>query len=314
VPEPDGPPVVALRTYSAIRMGVVAVIFALGVAVAREIHHAEGHCVQRSLSAYYYTPARPVFVGALLIIGFVMVAMWGKTPVEDAALNLAGLLLTAVAFVPTLDYNYCALPPDMRDQIPDGATRTRLDEVVISANAAEVHSSFFTYLVTSTAILAGVAIVGSVAYLRASEERRPTRHVLVTYVITWALAALAVIGYAVLYRDADDVTSAFNHDLHGWSANLAVAFVIVAVVAAAVDKARNDSGPWWTDAWVWLYGALATAMLVAAAVFKLGGDRLLSGWYASHRTFLLEAIVIALLAVFWVVQTIDRWDEGAPRY
>jgi hypothetical protein len=47
------PPPVALRTYTAIRMGVVVVIASLGWAVYREIANAPGHCVQRSLSAYY---------------------------------------------------------------------------------------------------------------------------------------------------------------------------------------------------------------------------------------------------------------------
>ena len=91
---PDMPPPVALRTYTSIRLGVVAVIVALGFAVWREIANSPDDCVQRSLSAYYYTPVRPVFVGALLIIGFAMIVLWGITPWEDTALNLAGLLLT----------------------------------------------------------------------------------------------------------------------------------------------------------------------------------------------------------------------------
>lgn len=80
-------------------------IVALGFAVWREIATSSDQCVQRSLSAYYYTPAKPVFVGALLIIGFAMIAMWGMTWWEDAALNLAGLLLMVVALVLTLDAN-----------------------------------------------------------------------------------------------------------------------------------------------------------------------------------------------------------------
>ena len=321
-PGPDLPSPVAARTYSAIRMGVVAVIFALGVAVARDIYNAGGHCVQRSLSAYFYTPVGPVFIGALLIIGFAMIAIWGKTAVEDAALNLAGLLIAAVALVPTLDNNYCSLPADVRDQIPDDATQNKLDEALILANAPNVHSNFFTFLVTVSAILVVVAITGVVLYRRAEPSRRPSKAALIAYTITWSLAAIAVVVYVVLYQDADDVSSDFNHNLHGWSANIGVSFVIVAVAAAAVQKARSNdtTKPWlkrwqprWWNRWVWIYGLLALAMVVAAAVFKLGGS-LLPDWWDSHSTFLLEAIVILLLAVFWVLQTIDRWDERAPRY
>jgi len=320
---PDLPSPVAARTYSAIRMGVVAVIFALGVAVAREIYNAGDHCVQRSLSAYFYTPVGPVFIGALLIIGFAMIAIWGKTAVEDAALNLAGLLIAAVALVPTLDNNYCSVPADVRDQVPDHATQSELDKALILANAPEVHSNFFTFLVTVSAILVAVAIAGVVLYRRAKTGRRPSKAALIAYTITWLLAALAIVIYIVLYQDADDVSSAFNHKLHGWSANIGVFFVIVAVVAAAVQKARSDDTtkrwlkrwrtPWWDNRWVWIYGLLAIAMAAAVVVFKLGGS-LLPDWWDSHSTFLLEAIVIFLLAVFWVLQTIDRWDERAPRY
>ena len=95
-------------------------------------------------------------------------------------------------------------------------------------------------------------------------------------------------------------------------------------MSAAADKVRTDdeSKAWWhrwdprwlRNWWMWGYGALALAMVAAAAVFKLGDDQLLSGWSYTHRTFLLEAIVIFLLAVYWVVQTIDRWGERAPKY
>jgi hypothetical protein len=44
---------------------MVAVIVALAVSVVAEIGRSDG-CVQRSISAYYYTPTRSVFVGALV--------------------------------------------------------------------------------------------------------------------------------------------------------------------------------------------------------------------------------------------------------
>ena len=311
----DPVPPVALRTYTALRLGVVAVIVALGIAVWREIANSPDDCVQRSLSAYYYTPVRPVFVGALLIIGFAMIVMWGMTLWEDAALNLAGFLLMVVALVPTLDANYCSLPSAIRGQVPDSETKKIADNALISANAETVSRSFTALLAVVAVILVVGAVVGVVLYRRAPAERRPTAQAVTAYAVTWGLAAVAVVVYYVLYQDADDPDSAFNHQVHSWSANISVGLIIVAVVLAAIQKGRSDDER--KKRWVLFYGLVAAAMVLAAVVIK-GGDRfgLFSGWswVDDHATFLVEAVLIALLGIFWTLQTIDRRDKGAPTY
>lgn len=308
-------PPVALRTYTAIRLGVVAVILALGFAVWREIASSPDSCVQRSLSAYYYTPVRPVFVGALLIIGFAMIAMWGMTSLEDAALNLAGLLLAVVALVPTLDANYCSLPKAIRGNVSGTETRSIADEALIKANAEEVSRSFTSLLFVLALTLILVAVVGVVLYRRAPQAHRPTRRATIAYAVTWGMAALAGVIYYLLYLDADDPGSAFNHEVHGWSANIAVGLIILAAVLAAIEKARSDAVT--RKKWAWFYSVVAAAMVLVALVIKVG-DRfgLFSrwDWGDSHATFLVEAILVALIGIFWTLQTIDRRDKGAPTY
>ncbi|HEX5087996.1 MAG TPA: hypothetical protein VFV89_09310 [Nocardioides sp.] len=295
-------------------MGVVAVILALGFAVWREIATSPDHCVQRSLSAYYYTPVRPVFVGALLAIGFAMIVMWGMTWREDAALNLAGLLLMVVALVPTLDANYCSLPKAIRKTVPDTETKEIADNALIKANAEAVSRSFTALLFVVALILLLTAVAGVVMMSRPSSTiHGPTNAALIGYAVTWGLAAAAWVFYFVIYQDADNPHSAFNHKVHSWSANLAVAFIILAVVFAALHKAHGNEPA--RTKWVWFYGLVAATMVLAAVVIK-GGDHLdlFSGWVDDHATFLLEAILIALLGVFWTLQTIDRRAKGAPRY
>jgi hypothetical protein len=87
------------RTYVGLRLGMVvlAVLLFAGVAVQAV---AFG-CLQGSLSAYYYTPARSVFVAALCAIGACLVVYRGNTTAENALLNVAGFLVALVAFVPT---------------------------------------------------------------------------------------------------------------------------------------------------------------------------------------------------------------------
>jgi hypothetical protein len=334
-------PPVALRTYTAIRMGVVVVIACLGWAVYREIANAPGHCVQRSLSAYYYTPVRPVFVGALLVIGFAMIVMWGMRFVEDAALNLAGLLLVMVALNPTLDANFCSVSKAVAGgPVPKDQTQDVPNADLINANAATISRGVFSLLVVVTVLLVFIAITAARTLRRAEPGRRPSSRAVRGYRITWLLAALAVLVYWLLFWDSnnwpmppweagDDTVkedSVFYHQVHGWSANLAVALVFVAVVSAARDTVPPGEGSterWWkvwrwriwADPWGRLYGICAVAMAATALVLR-GGDSigLYSGWVDDHATFLVEAVLIFLIGVFWVIQTIDRKDQGAPKY
>lgn len=305
---PSSPPLVALRTYAAIRMSMVAVILGLGLSVALEVRRVDG-CVQRSLSAYYYTPVRPVFVGTLIALGVAMIALWGKTPAEDAFLNLAGVLAAVVAFVPTLDANSCGLPAGMRASVLAPAGRS-LDDALIDANAPAVHNNFVVLVVVIVIALAGTALAAIARVLRGGSPPSTPRRL--GYALTWLGSAAAVVVLLVVYRGADDNGSFFNHRLHSWSAVALFVFVVLAVGAAAVKK-RADTGV--LTGCELTYWLLAAAMVGSAAVIGLtGGLADADGWYARHSTFLTEAVLIVLLAVFWVVQTIDRRHEGAPSY
>jgi hypothetical protein len=57
--------------------------------------------LQESISAYYFTPTHSIFVGGLVAIGVALIAVKGSTDLEDALLNVAGVLAPIVAFVPT---------------------------------------------------------------------------------------------------------------------------------------------------------------------------------------------------------------------
>ena len=306
---PSSPPLVALRTYAAIRMSMVAVILGLGLSVALEIRRVDG-CVQRSLSAYYYTPVRPVFVGTLIALGVAMIALWGKTPAEDAFLNLAGILAAVVAFVPTLDANSCGLPTGMRTAALAPPPGRSLDDVLIDANAPAVHNNFVVLVAVIVIALVGTAIATIARAVRGGSGPSTPRRL--GYAVTWLGAAAAVVFLLVVYRGADDNASFFNHSLHSWSAVALFAFVVLAVGAAAL-KERADSGV--LTGCELIYWLLAAAMVGSAVVIGVtGGSADAAGWYGRHSIFLLEAVLIVLLAVFWIVQTIDRRHEGAPTY
>ncbi len=85
-------------TYRYLRAGMVVVIVMLFAAIF--IDSVPTDCWQGSISAYYYTAARNVFVATLCCLGIMLIVYKGSNDTEDVLLNLAGTLAFFVAFVP----------------------------------------------------------------------------------------------------------------------------------------------------------------------------------------------------------------------
>jgi hypothetical protein len=79
---------------------MVCLLLGLGVAVGYQTWRQGCHLLS-SVSAYYYTPAQAIFVGALIGLGACMIALKGTRPVEEIFLNLGGRFAAVVAIVPT---------------------------------------------------------------------------------------------------------------------------------------------------------------------------------------------------------------------
>lgn len=89
----------AVLTYRYLRITMVAVLLMLGFSVLYQ-RWGEG-CELGSVSAYYFTPVRSVFVGALFVFGAALIAYHSSRPEEEALLNLSGFTSIVVALVPT---------------------------------------------------------------------------------------------------------------------------------------------------------------------------------------------------------------------
>ena len=88
-----------VKTYTYLRTTIVALLIALGVAVFYESGR-QGFLLA-SVSAYYYTPAQAIFVGALIGLAACMIALNGTFGFEEVFLNLGGMFAAVVAIVPT---------------------------------------------------------------------------------------------------------------------------------------------------------------------------------------------------------------------
>jgi hypothetical protein len=89
------------KSYRWLRFAMVGLLLALGAAVAYQSWQHGSFSFLLSVSAYYYTPAQVVFVGALIGVGASMIALQGRDNREDTFLNLGGTFAIVVALIPT---------------------------------------------------------------------------------------------------------------------------------------------------------------------------------------------------------------------
>lgn len=279
---PDNPYV--LKSYRYLRLVMVGLVVLLAASVLIELQQTGFGCWRTSISSYYWTPVRGVFVGALVAIGTCLIVLKGNTPVEDVLLNVAGALAPIVAFVPILDPKECQSTP--------------------WAASADGRANIFNNV--GAFLLAGLVAVAVAWWVARREGRgRLSRADLIGLLVTIAL----VLAGIALFLWAREFFDRWAHYL----AAIPLFLVLVAVmVVNAVSYARTEAAQQGRE-----MGRaelanryLAIAAVTVALVVTLGLVTWLGHW--RHGTFWLEVVVIAAFAVFWAVQTAELWgeDEG----
>jgi hypothetical protein len=286
VGEEPPPPKLALRTYTYLRLGMIGVILTLAVSVLLEAWSA-GWCWQPSISAYYFTPVNAVFVGTLITLGTCMIVIWGRNPVEEGSLNLAGMLAPVVAFVPTADTDSCG------DTSSVVAAQPHMDNNIAA----------YGIVVGAALILLGVA-ASSRPFKDAILQGRNVAGFWISYVLGW----LVWVVFAALFATQTDSTTDWFYRHAHESAAIPLFLLIVGVVIANAYEAKERK----KYEWATRYFRLAWAMVVSALVW---GGVLLVMWLMDeswdHKVLAIEAAVLFLFAVFWVLQTFERGPEGA---
>lgn len=273
----------AIKTYRYLRVGMVGAVVLLAVSIVLERRTAGG-CWQTSISAYYYTPVRAIFVGGLFAVGLSLIVIKGRGLLEDLWLNLAGMLAPVVAVAPTTDLGRCwSVEPQPLPLRPDGElagwVTTNVDNNI---DALVITGAFGLAFAVVLAVLLHRGVIG--------RGERLERGTPAAFAAT--AAALGVVWWA------NDSWSGFGTRAHG----IAAVLMFLALIAAVVSKALQHVGDR-SRRYVPIYSAIAVSMVVgglAVSLLRVGGD---------HTVFVLEAVEIALFAVFWIVQTIENWDE-----
>jgi hypothetical protein len=259
----------AIKTWRYLRLSMIAMVFGIAVAIGFEWWKTHPHCFQGSISAYYYTPVRAFFVGALVAIGVALVSLKGNNEVEDVLLNLAGAFAPAVAFVPTPGTGHCA-------------------SVLSNADGrnTNIGNNVFALLAVG---LAGLLLVW--VLLRAARQglglNAPAPIGWWVAFGVWLVAAVVFVGARGFFVTVAHYTAAI--------------LMFVCIFLVVRSNASNTAKPRLRT----LYLTVSWAMVGSAVVFGALG---LLHW--DYWVIGIEAALILLFGVFWLIQTKDLWHEG----
>ena len=312
-------------TYRYLRIATVLLLVALAAAVFYQ--SSQQGSFLASVSAYYYTPAQAVFVGALIGLGACMIALQGITDAEDMFLNLGGMFAIVVAIVPTgrgadFDTAVKACQKSGEPLLTHQASKNfNCPDVTALEHAtrANVENNMAALL-----IVGGLAIVTTVVFLLKDRKAKPgptergtkghRRWVLAEFlapVLVWLLGLIAL-------------TASVNwlaHNAH-YIAAAGLVLSILAVAGANAyrrgeqkslaepsgnsgHQARSGDRPGVMDVlkapptYRDRYTSIAAAMVVITVV-------LIVLWLTNAISlFWVEILVALLFIIFWTVQTVE---------
>lgn len=329
-------PIDGLKTYRYLRLGIIASVLLLGISLSVEIKRVGG-CLLGSISAYYYSPVRPIFVGVMFVVGASLIAYKGRTRGEDVYLNIAGMLAPLVAIAPTWeDISHGVCQPFVSQSPFDSASGADAQPTPAQWVLTSINNN-----VTSLLIVGAIGVVFALIVWRWNQTH------LAEYAAQhpqWSDEVQPGTGLTVLWTGAALVFIAalravepkwFLDSVHGWAAITFFVFLWLAILANVAGH-RREADLWNEDAgsiswgrfrnvfapsgavdkWEKRYRRLSLLMVlgVAIPISKTLLDRLVREGYfwEYHHTFWLEAWEISIFAAYWIVQTLENWFEDVP--
>ena len=278
------------KTYLYLRVGLVALALFLGASLVLELGFGDTEWLG-SISAYYYTPVRSVFVGTLCAMGVCLIAIKGRDrPREDLMLNLAGMCAPVVALCPT-----------------------PLEDTVACGGATScVPDAFVPGVVNNVEALLVVGVVG--VLFAARTVRRDTHERGDLLAIGVSAAGLA--GFALWFALGRDSFLDYAH--YGTAVPMFGLIVAVALVnAAKVDEFVAAGGTLtmgraatYKRAYRWIAYVMGWVIGGALALFVIKATT--DSEPFAHWVFVVEALLLAAFTAFWILQTLQYAEDGAP--
>lgn len=276
-----------LSTYRHLRLAMPLLLGMLLVAVAlRAFSAPHGVCFEGSISAYYFTSARAVFVAALAALGACLIIYRGNTPGEDIALNASGALAFVVAFVPTHTPRAMGVVCSATN-VPN---KHELDEAV-------TNNVWALFIVAFAAIVVAMYLLGRSS--KEGDERRALWVQLWAFLGVLLLGTIAFVVWPDGFRDNAHLVAAFGTFIGIVIVVALNAFHLGGVggpVPDALEPRQAVARTWY----VLIVTAMVLTMVVVGILYKVVSD-----W--RHGALWIEALLIVEFLVFWVVQTYELW-------
>lgn len=281
----------AAKTYRYLRViAILPAVWILFSVIGTWI--VEGH-LRTSISAYYGSPVRDVFVGGLMACGICLIAYKGETQVEDYVLNFAGLNVFFVALVPNT----------FGDLVNDASVEER----------AELFASLAISL-TTFLIVAVIFIGVDRRFFRwekfdwATQQKTAKRLVIATFL--FELVVLGFVVVATLMACASASSTAIYKFVHfGAASTMVVNLIFAASSYAFPGKVRTDAE----------YETLqvperVTLLSKCVAIYMLVGlpaaafAALVLHW--KYWIIAIEVWEILGFVAYWILTTREEWTQG----
>jgi FtsH-binding integral membrane protein len=263
------------RTYRYLRIGIAGTVVAIFAAL---VQAATTVGWLTSVSDYFYTPARDVFVGALVAASLALFALSGRGA-ERALLDAAALFAPLIALVPTTL---------AAGSVP-GVVVPCSGRCFPPAYEADAANGVIVYLVLGVLTLL-------VAFVLAALGQ-------VSLASVWPSLLIAVVVLA-----ATALTWAFARDAFLQQAHFVATMAFFALfAAAAVRSAFPRRGPQPTPVFRVLYTAIAVGLVLVLVAYVV-----LLPQAGGSATLIVEAAALALFFAFWVVQGVEKWSDPDP--
>ncbi len=303
-----------IQSHHYLRIALALIVVALFVAIGVEIA-ASGGTWLPSISAFFYTPAHDVFVASLIAASVALAALAGRG-IETVFLDIAAVFAPLVALVPT---GISAATLGSITGRAEAAVTSPCDgngNCLPAGYLGAIDNGVVTYMIVVVAVVIVAVAIRAKMLTRTWGDGRHARQLLTAFAAP-VIGLLAVAGIGILaFASPVDTGFPFNGPF-GLSVHLTATLLFFALFTAVpvtnairwIGGRRRGRAPYRTGYAV-VYIAVPLLMLTDLVVL-LG---IVQAGTAGPGVFACEAIALALFAIFWVVQTIQRWPEPNPDY
>ncbi|MGW6934539.1 hypothetical protein ACWGE0_31075 [Lentzea sp. NPDC054927] len=264
------------QTYFSLRLALTLIVVMLLIALA--IQGVQEWCAMHSISAFYYSPLQPMFVGVLVAIGICLVVYQGTTYQENLLLDIAGFMAFIVAFVPTADPVY-----------KDTTISVCLNKGYVGLG---VEQSFLVWRNVLPLLLVAFVATFIAFIVRLKKDKSAPRPRLEVWRIGAGLGAQLVVLAALWSLNGQFVERA-----HGIAATTLFVCIIAVVVINHIDRKDDSTVTKRKNVYGWVAAVMALTLIVCV-VANLTVK-------SPHLILIIETLLIAEFAAYWAIQTKD---------